>query len=272
MAVKAEAQACCPTGGRHFSKWFLTITSGVALVVLGYLTFVLFQHVISLTYTVNSLNESIRPRVGFAAPASRTILNKETGAQGFWLAYTPCPETFTGACDSAAVYRLAKDGSKEVLIADVRRLPGAPQTNELMQPMSASTDGNILVLGAWAFGGNRNPNDKRIWLYDVSKGAIVVHSNAVPGNALFSPDYAYAAYAVEDNGDIRDVMIVNLSNDKTVSGAQADSGRSFKNQNGQADLAWKDAKNLTVSEYSVPSGNEASSIPVKVGEKNIRVK
>jgi len=189
-----------------------------------------------------------------------------------FLAYQACQPTFTGLCDDAGIYRLSQDGSKEMLIKSVRSIAGAPQTNELLQPLSASPDGKILVLGAWAFGSNRNANDKRVWLYDLNKGAVVAKSAGVPADAIFSPDYAYAAYAVTDNNDIRDVMIVSFISDKTVSGAKADEGRTFKNQNGTADLVWKDAKTLAVTVYSVPSGTEASSIPVKVGEKTIKLK
>jgi len=197
---------------------------------------------------------------------------KDTGVGNLSLAYHACPASFTGACDDAMLYRQAADGSKQVVIPSLRQVTGAPLTNELLQPMLQSADGKYIVFGAWAFGSERNPSDKRIWVYRTDTNEVAFKSANVPAGAVFSPDYAYAAYGVEDNGDIRDVMIVSFLSDKTVSGAKADATRSFKGPDGKVQLQWNDAKTLVVSEFSIPSGTEASSIAKKTGEKTIKVK
>lgn len=270
---KAEASACC-SSVNVFWRALYTIVIGTAIVVLAYIVLIMFQHMLDLSYAVVDLNDRLAPagQSGMVVPSTQAVQYKETAVSGIWLAYTACPATFTGACDDASLYKLAKDGSKQVVVNSVRAIAGAPRTSELLQPISASPDGNLLVMGAWAFGSNRNTNDNRIWIYDLTKGQIVAKASNVPANAVFSPDYAYAAYAVTDNNDIRDVMIVSFVSDKTVSGAQADDGRTFKNQNGQAELVWKDAKTLVVTMFSIPSGTGASSIPTKTGEKIIKVK
>jgi len=197
---------------------------------------------------------------------------KDTGVGGLSLAYRACPATFTGACDDAMLYRQATDGSKQVVISSLRQVAGAPQTNEMLQPLLQSPDGKYIVFGAWTFGSERNPSDKRVWIYKTDANAIVSKSSGVPGGAVFSPDYAYAAYGVEDNGDIRDIMIVSFVSDKVVSGAKADDTRSFKGPDGGVHLQWNDAKTLVISEFSIPSGAGASSVAKKTREITVKVK
>jgi len=205
-------------------------------------------------------------------PAAAMFQIKDTAVSGLSLAYTPCPATFTGACDDAMLYKNSADGSKQVIIPSMRALKGSPLSGELLQPLSQSADGHYLVLGAWAFGSNPVETDKRIWIYDTSANDVVIQSDSVPHNAIFSPDYMYAAYPVVSNNDITDIMIVSFASGKIVSGAKPDSGASFKGPDGKAVLAWKDAKHLLVSVFTVPSGSGASSIPTKTGEITVTLK
>lgn len=195
---------------------------------------------------------------------------KETQVPGLYYEYQPCKPTFTGACDDALLYRLAKNGSKEVAVPSLRRLTGAPLTNELLQPISQSPDKRWMVFGAWSFGSNRNVNDRRIWLFDQQVGDVVLVFSA-PVDAVYSPDFKYAAYASPDgNGDIRDVTILDIWTGRDVGGAKAEIDVTFMGPDGRALLRWEDDKNLFISEY-VKTDKE-NPVPVLRGEKNLKVK
>lgn len=258
---------------RLFWISFVFLLVGAAVIVSGYAIMLLANQQDALLRQVESLSGRKVQVTEKIQPAEQEAWQfKETGVGGLMLAYRACPATFTGSCDDAMLYRLAKDGSKEVVVPSLRALSGAPLTNDLLQPLSQSEDGKWVVLGAWAFGSERNAKDRRIWVYRTDTGKVVSASANVPADAVFSPDYMYAAYAVADAGDIRDVMIVALGEDKTVSGAKADDGRTFMGLEGKAVLEWKDAKTLAVSIFAKPSGTGASSVTTKTGEKIIKVK
>jgi len=240
-----------------------------AVFVIGSVTALLFQQQLNILGFLNA--KGTANKVVFTPPMLQTpeCQYKETQVVGVHLAYQPCKPMFTGACDDAGLYRLAADGSKQVIISSLRSLPGAPLSSELLQPIEQGVGGQFMVFGAWAFGSNRNPNDRRIWLYDMQTGSLVAKAE-VPSGAVYSPDFMYAAYASLIEGDMRDVMIVNLKENKTVSGAKAEEGTTFMGPDKKAALSWKDAKNLVVKYFSSPDAK--TPVAMEKGEKTIKVK
>ena len=246
---------------------------GIGIIAAGYAVMLLAGQQDALVREVDSISGRTNKITEKTVPADQTGWQfKETGVVSLMLAYRSCPATFTGSCDDAMLYRLAKDGSKEVVVPSLRSLSGAPLTNDLLQPLSQSADGKWIVFGAWAFGSERNAKDNRIWVYRTDTGVVTAAATSVPADAVFSPDYMYAAYAFVDVGDIRDIRVVALATDKTVSVSQADEGRTFMGADGKAELQWKDEKTLVVSVFSKPSGTGASSVATKTGEKTIKLK
>jgi hypothetical protein len=174
---------------------------------------------------------------------------KETPVKGLFLYYRGCKSSFTGACDDAQVYRLAADGSKQVIIPSVRALAGVPLGSELLQPIEQSPDAMYIVFGAWAYGSSRNPKDTRVWIYDTQAGRIVAQTN-VPQDAVYSPDYAHAAYGILNNGDVREIAVLNIKDGKTSTVAKAAADMTFMGPgNIEPMLVWKDAKTLFVNQY-----------------------
>ena len=270
-ASPARAACVCPPR-KPMSFWlvFSFMVLFAAVFVIGSVTALLFQQQLNILGFLNA--KGTANKVVFTPPMLQTpeCQYKETQVVGVHLAYQPCKPMFTGACDDAGLYRLAADGSKQVIISSLRNLPGAPLSNELLQPIEQGVGGQFMVFGAWAFGSNRNPNDRRIWLYDMQTGSLVAKAE-VPSGAVYSPDFMYAAYAGKDeNGDLRDIMIVNLKENKTVSGAKAEASMTFQGPDGKASLRWQDAKNLYIKQYT--RGDMKNPVPVEDGEIHVKVK
>lgn len=250
--------------------WMIVLFSFILVIQVILVGFVvsLYQRQLLMISAFDALSD--RSQYFVSAPKDQTgKFFKETQIAGLYFEYLPCRPTFTGACDDASVYRLAKNGSKEVIIPSVRQLSEAPLTNELLQPMWQSTDGRWMIFRAWAFGSKHNDIDRRIWLFDNQVGDVVLTSLA-PSDAVYSPDFKYAAYASHDgNGDIRDVTIIDLWSGKDVGGAKADVGVTFMGPDGKAGLRWEDDKNLFITEYT--RTDMENPIPVLRGEKNLKV-
>ncbi|MHB8831385.1 MAG: hypothetical protein ACYC44_04715 [Patescibacteria group bacterium] len=263
-ALAAKPECRCEPTYKHRSFWvffaFLFLFAGVF--IMGSITALLYRQQISMALFLNNLGV----KVDQESSASQTQnIYQASDVSGLYLAYQACAPSFTGACDDASLYRLAADGSKQIIIPSLRRIPGAPMTNELLQPIELSVGGQYIVFGAWAFGSGRNANDRRIWLYDTKDGSVL-ESSSVPVGAVFSPDYKYAAYASFINNDMQDLMIVNLKEDKVVSGAKAKARRTFMGPTGVAAIRWQDAKNLFIKEYitDMTGTTESGEVHVKV--------
>jgi len=251
--------------------WIMVLFSFILViqVILSGFVISLYQRQLLMIRAFDALSD--RSQYLVSAPKDQVgKFFKETQVAGLYYEYQPCRPTFTGACDDASIYRLAKNGSKEVVVPSLRRLTGAPLTNELLQPITQSSDKRWMVFGAWSFGSKRNVNDRRIWLFDQQVGDVVLASS-VPADAVYSPDFKYAAYASYDgNGDIRDVTILDIWTGKDVGGSKADSEVTFMGPDGKASLRWGDDKNLFITEYTRTDMENA--LPVLRGEKNLKVK
>ncbi len=251
--------------------WIIVLFSFVLVIQVVLVGFVvsLYQRQLLMVRAFDALSD--RSQYLVSAPKDENgKFFKETQVAGLYYEYQPCRPTFTGACDDASVYRLAKNGSKEVVVPSLRRLTGAPLTNELLQPISQSADSRWMIFGAWSFGSKRNSNDRRIWLFDQQVGDMVLASS-VPADAVYSSDFKYAAYASFDgNGDIRDVTILDIWTGKDVGGSKADEEVTFMGPDGKASLRWGDDKNLFITEYT--RTDMENTLPVVRGEKNLKVK
>lgn len=236
------------------------------LIILGGVTVLLYNQQVLIANYLNELGFKVAV-VGQAKPDGLQV--QETRISGMYLGYVPCKAGYTGACDDAAVYRESEDGSKQVILPSVRGLAGAPLTGELLQPLSQSQDGKYLVMGAWSYGSERGANDRRIWIYDLQNASLYAKAD-VPLDAVFSPDYTYAAYGGFSEGDIRDLMVVNLRENRTVSGAKAGERRTFVGPENRVSIRWIDSKNLAVKEYSKPT--QEAPVPVEKGEISIKLK
>lgn len=230
-----------------------------AVFIIGTTTVLLYEQQIGI---VNFVDLSLGKT---SAPLMRGTY-QETNVKGLFMYYQSCPSTFTGACDDASLYRLAADGTKEVIVSSVRNIPQAPVTSELLQPMEQSVGGQYIVFGAWAYGSDRNPTDRRVWVYDVLSGETVARAD-VSVNAVFSPDYKYAAYA---SNDYMDLVIVNLDENQAVSGAKATVDTSFLGPENKSVIVWQDTKNLIIKLYNL--ADASNSIPSEYGEKRVKVK
>jgi len=264
-AASAATQPCqCEPTYKRRSFWvffaFLFLFAGVF--IMGSITTLLYRQQINMAMFLNNLGVKVDQESTYQGSQ---YVYQPSDVSGLYLAYQACAPSFTGACDDASLYRLAADGSKQIIVPSLRHLPGAPLTNELLQPIELSVGGQYIVFGAWAFGSSRNANDRRIWLYN-SKDGSVLESSSVPVGAIFSPDYAYAAYASVINNDIQDLMIVNLKDDKVVSGAKAKTHRTFMGPTGKPAIRWQDAKNLFIKEYitDMTGTTESGEVHVKV--------
>lgn len=260
------ADVCTP---QNF--WIIVLFSFILVIQVILVGFVvsLYQRQLLMVRAFDALSD--RSQYLVSAPKDENgRFFKETPIAGLYYEYLPCRPTFTGACDDASVYRLAENGSKEVVIPSLRQLTGAPLTNELLQPITQSSDKRWMVFGAWSFGSKRNVNDRRIWLFDQQVGDVVLASS-VPADAVYSPDFKYAAYASYDgNEDIRDVTILDIWTGKDVGGSKADAEVTFMGPDGKASLRWGDDKNLFITEYTRTDTENA--VPVLRGEKNLKVK
>jgi len=235
----------------------------ILILILGSFVIVMARQQVLLADKVVNLKE----RRAFKLPKGNRFDWQfiKTNVSGLDLAYKKCSVGFTGACDDAMLYRLDENGSKEVLVRSLRSLQTEKQTAELLQPVKQ--DKEVLIFRSWVVGAQQpNVNDKRVWLYNLDDMSLLAYSDQVPFNAIFSKDYKYAAYTTKVNGDVRDLMIVNIDDNKTVSGAKAKSGWTFMNEDGRVELSWEDVKHLKIKEFKLPYDSN------KVVEKIIKLK
>ncbi|MFA6099288.1 MAG: hypothetical protein WC750_00230 [Patescibacteria group bacterium] len=254
---------------KAFPFWtvFVIMLLYVGLFIVGSMACLLYNQQVAIISALNALGGKVEETGMLPTAQESQYQYQQTSVKNLYLFYEACRPSFTGACDDAKLYRLATDGSKQIILPSLRSLPGAPLGSELLQPIEQSVGGQYIVFGAWAFGSERNPTDRRVWVFDTVTASVVVQSNKVPSGSVFSPDYAYAAYASLIDNDMQDLMIVNLKEDKVVSGAKAKTRHSFKSPNGEASIRWQDAKNLFIKEYVTDEGGTTES-----GEVHVKVK
>ncbi|MFA6504423.1 MAG: hypothetical protein WCT54_05900 [Patescibacteria group bacterium] len=219
-----------------------------ALFIVGSTTVLLYEQQLGI---VNFVDSSL----GRTNTPSMQGSYQESAVKGLFIYYKPCPSTFTGACDDASLYRLAADGSKEVIVSSVRNILQAPVTSELLQPIEQSVGGQYIIFGAWAYGSERNPMDQRVWVYDTLTGQTIVRAN-VPKDSVFSPDYKYAANPVRKDTDVKEIQIVDMASNSVVKTVDARESYTFVGTNGyDVQMRWEDAKDLYVPEYVKDTNN-----------------
>lgn len=236
---------------------FFIILLVAATAIIGYSVYLVYQEQKDLALTLPAYRQT--------GSVDENARFQQTLVPGLFLAYTKCPARFTGPCDNAMLYKLNSDGSKQTILPSVRALPGAPLTEELLQPIAASSDGKLIAFGAWSFGNNRNPSDLRLWVYDVQTGELAYDSDKVPQDSIFSPDLKYAAYGVLSNGDIQDFNIVNLKKNQVVSGGKANAGNTFMGSDGKPVITWPDSSTVAIKLFvkSMPDSPNTTEYGVK---------
>lgn len=239
---------------------FMMVVAG--MFVIGAITVLLYKQQVLIASYIDEVGYAV---TDIAQQKTESVV-QETKIKDVYLSYVPCEAGFTGPCDDASIYRQSGNGSKQVIFPSVRGLSSAPLTGELLQPIAQSADGKYMVFGAWSFGSERGPGDNRIWIYDVQSGNLHARADA-PVDAVYSPDFAHAAYTIFDNNDIKELRIVDLKVNRLLPGAKAGDGISFMGPNGAPSIAWKDASNVVVKEYSRSAGGVIES-----GEENIKIK
>ncbi|MFZ6015771.1 MAG: hypothetical protein ACOYUZ_05485 [Patescibacteria group bacterium] len=251
----------------HKSHAWLFLLLFLSVAIISYIIYQVYNQQIKIGDLVEKLSSGAgQPLIMYESETVEYQFS-ETGVAGYHLAYRPCPQTFTGACDDAMLYEII-NGSKQVIIPSLRALSGSPRTSELLQPLVKSD--KWLVLGAWSYGSRPNENDKRIWIYDFAKGDVILQTDRVPSSALFSPDYQYAAYAVKDNDDIKDLTILSMKDEDYAAGAKAGSGQTFMSSSGDVEMRWLDDKNLAINVFTLPD-DENNQLEF-LNEKQIKVK
>lgn len=250
---------------------FIVFLLFISLAIISFALYRVYNEQTRLLGVINSLTNEIGEQQVVIIPDDKeenAIQYADSEIQGLRLAYTACPPTFTGACDDLMIYSLNQNGSKEVLIPSVRSLSGAPRTNELLQPLAANSDNSRLAFGAWAYGGKRNTGDKRVWIVETATGKILLQSNSVPLDAVYSPDMTSAAYySVDENGEER-VMVIDLEADKEYLAARATNGITYKDANSKATINWLDNNKIAIIQYEAAAdGGE----PTIVGEREITI-
>ncbi len=172
------------------------------------------------------------------------------------LAYTPCPATFTGACDDLMIYRLNDSGTKEVLIPSTRAIAGSPLTSELLHPFAVNNDYSRMALGAWAYGSKRNTDDRRAWIIESKSGSVVAESTLVPAEAVFSPDMLFAAYYNEDEKGVGQIMLVDLSKDTESLLTREAGDLYFKDSDGKVHINWLNNGTVAIIQYQLTESGE----------------
>lgn len=235
---------------------FFIVLLAAATAIIGYSVYLVYQEQEDLAWTLPAYRGD---------PQTESARSQQSQVPGLFLAHVKCPARFTGPCDDAMLYKLSSDGSKQVIFPSVRSLSGAPLTNELLQPVAASSDGKLLAFGAWSFDGKRSPSDLRAWVYDTETGKVVYESDKVPQDAIFSPDLKYAAYSVLYNGDIQDFNIVNLKKNQVVAGGKPNTGNTFMGPCGKSEINWTDAETLTIKLFveSMPDSPNTTEYGMK---------
>lgn len=260
-----------PPVNRQMGMAFVIFILFISLAIISLALYRVSNEQERLLGVINSLSHEVSEKQKEVLPKQDDSLKmqyRDSEVQGLKLGYTPCMANFTGPCDDLMIYRLNKDGSKEVLVPSARALSGSPLSSELLQPLAANSDFSHVAFGAWAYGGKRNQNDKRVWIVDTSKGSVVYESSLVPDNSIYSPNMAYAAYFIEDEDGEELVYVIDLAEDNEFLAARAQSGITYKDSSSEVSINWLDDETLAVIEYQVP---EEGGDPVIIGEREIKL-
>ncbi len=260
-----------PKKDNRMGMSFIVFLLFVSLAIVSFALYRVYNEQTRLLSVVNSLTSEVGEQQVVVIPDDKdenAIQYADSEIQGLRLAYTACLPTFTGACDDLMIYSLNQNGSKEVLVPSVRALSGAPLTNELLQPLAANSDNSRIAFGAWAYGSKRNTSDKRVWIAETATGKILLQSNTVPSDAIYSPDMTSAAYfLVNEDGEER-VMVIDLETDKEYLAARATNGITYKDANSKATINWLDSNKIAIIQYEADvDGGE----PTIVGEREITI-
>jgi hypothetical protein len=188
--------------------------------------------------------------------SERKMQYRDADVSNLRLAYTPCPATFTGPCDDLMVYRLNESGTKEVLIPSTRAIGGAPLTSELLHPFAVNHDFSRMAFGAWAYGGKRNSDDKRVWIVESKTGRVLAESNNLLTGSVFSPNMLFAAYYLEDEKGVGQIMLANIVQESESLIAREAAGIFFKNENGSVSINWLNDKTIAVIQYELTESGE----------------
>jgi hypothetical protein len=260
-----------PKTDKQMGLAFITFLLFISLAVISFALYRVYNEQTRLLGVINSLSNEVSEQQVVILPDNKDkieIQYKESEVVDLSIGYTPCPATFTGPCDDLMIYRVNDNGSKEVLIPSVRALSSAPLTTELLQPIAINTDESRIALGAWAYGGKRNNNDKRVWIVDIASGKVTYQSSIVPKDAIYSPNMAYATYYVEDEAGEEKVMVINIEDDEKYLAARASNGITYKDANSKATINWLDDSTLAIVQYELDEDGGASTI---IGEREITI-
>ncbi|MBU2566208.1 hypothetical protein KKG46_01465 [Patescibacteria group bacterium] len=240
----------------------------VGMIVMSAILFLFYQEQTSLTNNFRNMQASIAAQEQQGSSERLSAFKYiNTDVSGLFLAYTPCPSTFTGSCDDAMLFRQSADGTKQVIIKSLRSLKDSPNTTDILQPVFESSDHKWLVLGAWTFGGKRNTADSRVWIYNQDLGDIAYKSDMVPAGATFSVNYNLAAFAVDD-GQIDEIKVVDIQKNEVLSQIKAGVGRTFTSPQNFLTMYWEADNVLVIKEYSLPTAEQPTSI--EKGERRIK--
>ncbi len=234
-----------------------------ALFIGGVVLFILFVFGLLFLYfrasdlerRLSILQQQAKERPVPAVPSTSDYQYVSSQVGGLFLAYQPCEECFTGSCDDVLVYRLTDDGSKEVIISSVRALSFAPRTTELLQPVFKDPEDRWLLLRAWAFGSSApDAKDAPVWVYDFKRGDVALQFTGIPFNAIFSPDFSYAAFMDEN----KSVRVVHLRSGSVVRDILPTEGQDFLGTGTLPVLRWVDSQTLSIKDFSVTSTQDAA--------------
>lgn len=262
--MRQASRVSLPEPARKFPFWtiFAILMLYAGLFIVASLAYLLYRQQVVHESAIRQLEENQVMARGVQYQYKQTLVTN------LFLQYEACRPSFTGACDDAKVYRLAADGSKQIIIPSVRSLAGAPMGSELLQPLEQSPDARYIVFGAWAYGSVRNAKDTRVWIYDAQVGQVTVRAN-VPSDAVYSPDYTRAAYGILNNNDIREIAVVNVKDGKVTTVAKAAVNMTFMEPGSNRPiLVWRDAQTLVVNQYS----REGFGRPLDIENEQIHVK
>ncbi|MDF1497031.1 MAG: hypothetical protein P1P90_03140 [Patescibacteria group bacterium] len=260
-----------PRKDKQMGMSFIIFLLFLSLAIVSFALYRVYSEQTRLLGVINKLSNEVSMQQTIVVPEDSNetkILYSDSGVQDLRLGYTSCPNTFTGPCDDLMIYRLDQNGSKEVLVPSVRKLEGAPLTTELLQPLAINKDGSRIAFGAWAYGSERNANDKRIWIMETSSGKLIAQSNLVPTESVYSPNMSYAAYYnVTEDGE-EQIMVVDLLAEKEFLAARATGGIMYKDANSKATINWLNDNTIAIIQYEMA---EDGSGPTIVGEREITI-
>ncbi len=242
----------------------------ISLTVVSFALYRVYEKQEKLINVINIMSNKVNqvPSTSDQTAPESKMQYRDADVSNLRLAYTPCPATFTGPCDDLMIYRLNESGSKEVLIPSVRAIVGSPLTSELLHPFAVNKDYSRIAFGAWAYGGKRNTDDKRVWIIESKSGRVLAESNLVPAEAIFSPDMLHAVYFSKDEKGVGQIMLIDISaNVESLLTRETDS-LFFKDAEGQLHINWLDNNILAVIQYQFAESGELQIS----GEREINIK